>query len=136
MPISTENPAIRTSRIARIGWLTFGLLSLACGAIGVILPLLPTTPFVLLAAFAFARSSPRLRRWLIHHRTFGPMITEWEIHGAIARRYKALACSVMAVALFGSFVAAVPTHILFIQMIVMTAAATFILTRPNGASDR
>ncbi len=63
------------------------------------------------------------------------MIIEWETHGAIARRYKALACGVMAAALFGSFLAAVPTQILFIQLVVMTAAATFILTRPDVARD-
>lgn len=135
MPISDESPALRSGRIARLGWLLVGFSALVCGAVGVVLPLLPTTPFVLLAAFAFARSSPTLRRWLVEHRTFGPMIADWELHGAIARRYKVLACGVMLASLIGSFLASVPTYIFFIQLIVMAGAATFVLTRPDVARD-
>lgn len=52
-------------------WLTLGLVSTACGVAGVVLPLVPTTPFLLLAAYAFARSSPRLHNWIMMHPRLG-----------------------------------------------------------------
>lgn len=123
----------KTTRLGRIGWSILGFAALGCGAIGVVLPLLPTTPFVLLAAFAFAKSSPRMRRWLEEHRIFGPMIADWERHGAIATRYKLLACSIMGVALIGSLVAGIPMKVFFIQVVIMALAATYVLTRPSAA---
>ena len=62
------------TRAARLTWLIVGLLALALGAIGIALPLLPTTPFILLAAFAFAQSSEKLHQWLLDHNVFGPLI--------------------------------------------------------------
>src|SRR3546814_4941574 len=83
----------------RIFWFCFGLGATGLGIAGAILPLLPATPFFLLAAFGFARSSPRLHAWLTGHRRFGPLITDWQRHGAIARRAKVTAVAVMLVTL-------------------------------------
>ena len=58
------------------------------GVIGVVVPGLPTTPFILLAAWAAARSSPRLHMWLLKHRLFGPMVRDWQHGGAVSRRAK------------------------------------------------
>ncbi|MEP2990102.1 MAG: YbaN family protein [Parasphingorhabdus sp.] len=69
-------------------FLLAGLASLALGGIGVILPLLPTVPFMILAAFCFANSSPRLERWLVEHKTFGPHIQNWRKGRAITRKGK------------------------------------------------
>ena len=55
-----------------------GVLSLATGIVGIFVPLLPTTCFVLLAAACFARSSPRLHQWMLAHRWFGPIVHSWE----------------------------------------------------------
>lgn len=60
-----------------------------------LLPLLPTTPFVLLAAFCFSRSSPRLHAYLLNHRLFGPLISEWEQYGVISLRIKLFSSSMM-----------------------------------------
>lgn len=65
-----------------------GILSLGLGILGVFLPLLPTTPFLLLAAGCFMRSSERLYRWLINHRWFGAYIRNYREYGAITRRAK------------------------------------------------
>ncbi|HEX8514354.1 MAG TPA: YbaN family protein [Allosphingosinicella sp.] len=68
----------------RLIYLCLGFASLALGAVGVVLPLLPTVPFVLLATFFFARSSPRLEARLLGHPRFGPHIRAWRERGAIS----------------------------------------------------
>ncbi len=117
---------------ARALWTMLGLLSTACGIAGAVLPLVPTTPFLLLAAYAFARSSPRLHNWLITHPRLGPPIVNWNSHGAISRRAKVTAAAVMAATLLLSVAAGVSGRILLIQAVVLCGAATFVLTRPDG----
>lgn len=78
-------------------YLVAGLASLALGSIGVILPLLPTVPFMILAAFCFANSSPRLESWLVEHHVFGPHIKNWRERRAITRRGKWAATVAFAV---------------------------------------
>jgi uncharacterized protein len=113
-------------------WLLLGLTSLALGIAGVVLPLLPTTPFVLLAAYCFARSSPRLHDWLLANRTFGPLIRNWERHRAIAPRAKLLAVISMA-GVFGlSLLMGATQRVLIIQAVILPITAAFILSRPNG----
>ena len=118
------------STVGRLVWFALGMTALGLGMLGVFLPLLPTTPFVLLAAFAFARSSKRWHDWLLAHRIFGPMIENWRAYGAISRRAKILS----AVSLLGVFclslVLNVSSTVLIIQAIVLSASALFILTRP------
>ena len=75
-------------------WLA-GTLSLALGLVGVVLPGLPTTPFVLLAAACYAKASPRLHAWLLNHRLTGPMLRDWEAHRNLTRRTKTVAVSSM-----------------------------------------
>ena len=69
-------------------FLVAGLVSVALGGIGIILPLLPTVPFMILAAFCFANSSPRLESWLVEHHVFGGHIRNWRDRRAITRRGK------------------------------------------------
>jgi uncharacterized membrane protein YbaN (DUF454 family) len=75
----STDPASRTLSPAwlRAVWLLGGALALATGVVGIFLPLLPTTPFVLLAAFCFARGSPRWEAWLLAHPRFGPLVRDW-----------------------------------------------------------
>lgn len=113
-------------------WLVIGLTSLALGIVGVVLPLLPTAPFVLLSAYCFARSSPRLHDWLLTHRSFGPLIRNWEQHRAIAPRAKLLALASMAVMLGMSFLVGAPERVIMIQAVILPITALFILTRPSG----
>ncbi|OYX44637.1 MAG: hypothetical protein B7Z02_04855 [Rhodobacterales bacterium 32-67-9] len=113
-------------------WLLLGSTTLALGAAGVFLPLLPTVPFLLLSAFAFSRSSERLHHWLLAHPVFGPPISEWRERRAIGRRAKRLA-SVSIVAAFLISVALGVTHwILAAQALVLVAVSVFIWTRPNA----
>ncbi|NNC91112.1 MAG: DUF454 family protein [Acidimicrobiia bacterium] len=114
----------------RLFWLLAGLLSVAIAAVGVVLPLLPTTPFLLLAAFAFARSSARMSRWLREHRSFGPLIDDWQGRGAIDRKARRAAIVVMFVTPVITWLFGAPSWILAVQLVVSSAAAIFILTRP------
>jgi hypothetical protein len=65
-----------------------GWLSLFAGLIGILLPLLPTTPFILLSAYCFSRSSSRLHNWLLNHRWFGPPIRQWQENRTVSRNHK------------------------------------------------
>ncbi|WP_420585541.1 YbaN family protein [Ruegeria sp.] len=113
-------------------WATLGLICVGLAMIGVVLPLLPTVPFLLLAAFFFARSSSRLHNWLVTHRTFGPLILDWQRSGAIRPGAKK-AATLSVVAVFGlSVLLTLPSHVLIIQAVVLSAVMIFIWTRPNG----
>jgi uncharacterized membrane protein YbaN (DUF454 family) len=118
------------TRAARLTWLVVGFVALGLGALGIALPLLPTTPFVLVAAFAFAQSSEKLHQWLLDHNVFGPLIDNWQRHGAISRRAKVLSVVSMAAVLAVSVAMAVPPVVVWVQVVVLGAAALFILTRP------
>ena len=84
-------PPPDSSRAVRwLLWLA-GTVSLGLGIVGVVLPGLPTTPFVLLAAACYAKASPRLHGWLLRHRLFGPMVRDWETHRSLTRRTKTVA---------------------------------------------
>ncbi len=115
----------------RVFWLLAGLLFVAIGAIGVILPLLPTTPFLLVATYCFARSSERLNRWLLTHRTFGPLINNWQNYGSIDRRSKRISMIVIALTPVITILIGVPWWALAAQLVVLSLSATFILTRPD-----
>lgn len=119
----------------RAVWLTIGCLSLACGVAGVVLPLVPTTPFLLLAAFAFARSSERLHTWLVEHPRLGPPIAAWNAHGAISRRGKTAAIAAMLATFAISLAAGVGARVLAVQAVVLAMVALFILTRPSAPDD-
>ena len=116
----------------RAVWLAIGIAALALGAIGVLLPLLPTTPFVIVAAFAFGKSSPTLARWLETSRSFGPLIADWRAQGAIAPRFKALSMAMMAGVFLLSVAMSASAFVLIVQAVCMAGAAAFILSRPNG----
>ncbi|WP_447741207.1 YbaN family protein [Variovorax boronicumulans] len=81
-----------------VRWLlmVFAVLCLVLAAIGVVAPGMPTTVFVLMAAWAAARSSPRLHRWLLNHRLFGPLLRNWENGRTVSRRAKWSATAAMA----------------------------------------
>ena len=134
-----KSPRVRMltpGSLVRLMWIIGGGLSLMLGAIGIVLPVLPTTPFVILAAFCFANSSPALAERLHRSRVFGPIIADWQATGAIALRYKAMAVVMMAAAFGLSLYLALPTVVLVVQALCLGAAATYVLSRPNGARPK
>lgn len=115
----------------RLIYLTVGFLSLALGVVGIVLPLLPTTPFLLLSAFCFARSSEKFHDWLLNHPYFGKSIKHWQEKGAISRKAKVSAMCVIALTLLISVLIGVPLFVLAIQLVVLGLVSLFILTRPE-----
>lgn len=118
--------------MSRLVWFSLGSLALLLGVIGIVLPLLPTTPFVILAAFCFGKGSPRVERWLLENRTFGPMIADWRAHGAIALKYKIIGAVMMIILLLFSVAIGVKARILIVQAVCMGGAALYVWTRPSG----
>ncbi len=102
---------------------------MALGLAGVVLPLLPTTPFMILAALCFAKGSDRLHRWLMNHSSFGPAIRDWNRHGAITSRAKMLAVIAMGFTLLVSVSIGMAWPIVAAQAAVMAVAAAFVLMR-------
>ncbi|WP_050799169.1 YbaN family protein [Vibrio ichthyoenteri] len=98
-----------------------GGLSLCLGILGIFLPILPTTPFVLLASACFMRSSPRFHRWLSEHKTFGPIITNWHQYRAVSQKVKWRGALVM-IASFSFSIYIVPHDWLKIALLIMLLA--------------
>lgn len=89
-------PPRSRSRLVRVLFNLAGTVALGLGVLGIFLPLLPTTPFVLLAAACYARGSERFHQWLLANRTFGPMVYEWERHRSLPYRTKITAIALMS----------------------------------------
>jgi hypothetical protein len=104
----TQGPAAphreHGSPVVRALFFVAGVAALALGIAGIFLPVLPTTPLVLLAATCFARSYRPFHEWLVAHRLFGPIVREWHEHRSIPYRTKLFAISMMAAALTVSIV--------------------------------
>lgn len=92
----------------RIALLVAGFACVGLAALGVFLPLLPTTPFLLVAAACFARSSPRFYRALLGNRVFGPLIRDWREHRAVPLRAKILAITAITLVLGSTILFSVP----------------------------
>ena len=110
-----------------LGTCFFGL-----GAVGTVVPGLPTTPFMLLALWAFSRSSERFHQWLYHHRVFGPPLQQWHQYRVIPFKAKLLSVSMMVASLIYLFVfTAVNLWIKVFTLLVMAYGAYFILSKPS-----
>jgi uncharacterized membrane protein YbaN (DUF454 family) len=125
-----DSPPLRP-RWQRALWLAFGGLSLATGIVGAFLPVLPTTPFVLLAAFGFSRGCDRCERWLLEHRRFGPMVQDWRRNRAVPLRAKQLAVVTMVL---GSAWAwwTLPSPVRWLPGIVCLVVGTWLVRLPTA----
>lgn len=107
-------------------WITVGWTSVCLGVAGAFLPLLPTTPFLLLAAYAFSQGSERWHQWLTTHPKLGPPIEAWRTHRAITRKLKIYATLSMLLILLISIITGMPNWLIFTQTIVLGAVAVFL----------
>jgi len=132
-PAAAPPPAVRPSRL-RWAWWLLAYLSLGLGIVGIALPGLPTVPFVLLSAYAAARGSQRLHARLLAHRQFGPMIRDWQAHGAVSRRAKRLAVSMMAVCAVVMFLTSPKWWMAASGTAIMAVVAAWLWRRPEPPS--
>lgn len=122
--------------ISRTLWRLLGFACLGLAGAGVVLPLLPTTPFLLVAAWAFGRSSPEMHAWLHAHPRYGVFLRDWQTEGAIPRRAKIAAICLLAVS--WSLTALLVGGILVPAIAggAMLLVALFLVTRPSPARER
>lgn len=106
-------------------------VSLSLGVVGIALPLLPTTPFVLLAAWCASRSSPAFEAWLHEHRTFGPVIRNWRDHRAVPVRAKWTALVLLASSWAMMWLWNAPAVGLLMAGVFFLVLAIFLFTRPS-----
>ena len=119
------------SRVRRWLWLVLAYGCLGLGIVGIFLPGLPTTPFVLLAAYAAGRGSNRLHAWMLAHHVFGPMIRDWEANGAVSRKAKYWAIGTMALSAVIFFLTAPKWWMAAIGTGIMVVVGTWLWLRPE-----
>lgn len=120
------------SRVVRHAYFAGGVLSLALGVVGVFLPVLPTTPFLLLAAACFVRSSARFYNWLLNHRLFGSSIRNYRRSGAIPLRAKILAITLIALTIGGSILFVIPLWpVKALLAVIGVSVSAYLATRPT-----
>ncbi|VTR98889.1 YbaN family protein [Tuwongella immobilis] len=128
MSHSDSRPPLATG-IRRWLYLLGGLLSVGLGILGAILPILPTTPFLLLASFCFVRSSPRLHRWLRRQPVFGRMIHDWEQHRGVRRSTKVVAVSMITLVIGSTLLFANLRLPLQIMLVTLGSVGLFVVLR-------
>ena len=123
-----KNPAIRWL------FLLLGTIFFVLGLIGVVLPVLPTTPFILLAAACWARGSKRFYIWLINHKYFGKLVRDWEKNRAVPRYAKWLACTMMGLSCAMLFYRLAPTiqWMAWLTTIICISVAVYLWRLPDA----
>lgn len=130
---AAAKPAVRTCPGVRQALVVFGCLNVGLGVLGIFLPLLPTTIFLLIACWAFSKSSPRFHRWLFHHPRFGHAVRAWHETRAIPPRAKVMAVSMMAASLGIVILFVAEGWILPVSLAaLLTAISAYIISRPNA----
>jgi uncharacterized protein len=119
----------------RIPYMCLGWLMLGLGIIGAVVPLMPTTIFLILASWFFARSSPRLEAWLLGHPRFGSTLRAWNETGAVPPRAKAMACIGMSVGFALFWIEAHPGLELALAVAAtLIASALYVVSRPSSSA--
>lgn len=116
----------------RLLWTAGGIVAVLLGLIGLVLPIMPSVPFMILAAFCFGRSSPRLHTYMVTHPVYGPHIRDWNERGAIRLGAKWLATVSMIGSVGLSLYLGMPPKVIAAQTAIFVAVILFIWSRPTG----
>lgn len=117
--------------VATLLWRALALACVALGVIGAVLPVLPTVPFLILAAWAGSRGWPELEKWLLDHPRHGPAIRRWRDHGAVPRRAKWLATTMMLASAAILAISPVATWVKVAVPVTMACVALWLWSRPE-----
>ena len=120
----------RPDRKRRLPYLVLAYVCVGLAAAGAVLPLLPTVPFLLVAAWAAARGSPNLYAWLHRHPKFGPTLCAWRDEGAVPTRAKLLACTLLAVSWVSMLIFSPSPWVPAVTGVLFLSVATYVCTRP------
>lgn len=130
--ISTAKPAVTRYLNRQLAYRTLAILATGLGMVGVLLPLLPTTPFLIVAVWAAGKSSPRLELWLLEHPQFGPLLKGWRERGAIPVFAKYLAGIMLTSSWLVLWLLNMKTGVLIFLAVFFSALMTYIISRPNA----
>lgn len=131
----SPSEAADVSRFAKSAYLTLGCLCVSLGTIGIIVPGLPTTIFMIVALWAFTKSSPQMRAWLIEHKHFGPALQHWVKHRSIPTRARQIAlASLLGSALFIGYTVSSLACLAFI-LFVCAPVASYLWTLPANPEN-
>ncbi|HKL52751.1 MAG TPA: DUF454 family protein [Wenzhouxiangellaceae bacterium] len=109
--------------------------ALGAGALGLLLPLLPTTPFLLVALWASARGAPEWHQRILTHPRFGPSVQAWQAQRAVSARSKWLACCMMGASWLGLWLAGAQPPVLIALAIVFTTVSGYLVSRPQPSES-
>ncbi|MFT4194678.1 YbaN family protein [Ottowia sp.] len=131
--LPSEARVVRRRRIALLLWRAVTVVFVGLAAVGTVLPVMPTVPFLLVAAWAASRGWPEFERWLLRHPRFGPPIRHWRERGAVPRRAKWISSLMMAGSGIGmQFFSQIPLGLRIAVPAVMLAVAVWLWTRPDA----
>lgn len=122
-------------KMKQLAWCSLAYGCIGLGAAGIVLPLLPTTPFLLLAFWAATKGSPRLAQWLYNHPQFHPYLDAWQSQRAIPGKAKWLALILLSASWLTLFLVGAHPLLLVILWLFFSAVAAFIFTRPTATTD-
>lgn len=130
-----SEPSRQQHRWQRPLYVAAGWLCTVLGIVGLVLPVMPGTVFLIAAAWLFSRSSPRFERWLLNHPRLGPQVVRWRETGAIARRMKYVACGSMLLSFVIVAAADAPPVALWLSGAGLIAAGAYVASRPEPADE-
>ncbi len=116
----------------RLLYLLLGFITSSLGIIGAFLPIMPTVPFLIIALWAFSKSSQKFHDWLYYHKIYGPMLRDWDKYNVIPIWGKIWACSAMLSSIIIiTLINNIPHWLLLTMMIIMFFIGFYICSTPN-----
>ena len=111
--------------------ISLGWLCVCLGFVGIFVPGIPTTIFLIIALWAFTKSSEKLRNWLIHHKKFGPFLSNWQEHKVVPRRAKILMVALMSLAVILFYYSSQSLILTIGLIIILVSVAIYVISLPS-----